>query len=121
VALLGCKGKQRSDSSQAQPPPQTQSGPQFLSDDETARCKQAALDAARSPAIWERFNAKRLNEEPLKLDAKSGRCVLDQQLGDSVYVFISTGRRFGLHPLCIEVKVARSTYEILGLREGFDP
>jgi hypothetical protein len=91
------------------------------SDEEIARCKQVAWDAAASPEMWERFKPKRLTTEPAKLDKIGIQCYLDQRHFDSIEVAIPSGGRFGWHGCYIGVTVARGTYKVLSMRESYWP
>jgi hypothetical protein len=99
ILLFGCAHERHSASSDAQ------SWPRFLSEDETARCKQVAWEAAESREMWERFKPKRLTTEPVKLNASFIQYYLDQEQFDKVEVAIPS----------------RGTYEVLSMRESFWP
>jgi hypothetical protein len=111
----GCMHEPRASSSQPQ------SWSHVLSDEEIARCKQVASDAAESPVMWERFKPRRLSTEPVKLTTTGIQYYLDQKRFDRVEVAIPSGGHFGRHSCFIGVTVARGSYKILGMDESFWP
>ena len=114
LALTGCTGERRADSSQPRAPSHS------LSATEKARCKQVAWDAASSPVMWERCKVKRVSTEPIKLDERgTDYWIWDQTNFASVEVVIPSGGRVGWHSCFIGVTVARGTYEVLSMRESF--
>lgn len=115
LVLTGCVQERRSASSQ----PQIR--PRLLSNDEAARYKRVALEAAESPAMWERFKPKRVSTEPIKLDPADIQYFLDWKRFDTVEVTIPSGGSVGWHSCYIGVTVARGSYEVLGMYESFWP
>jgi hypothetical protein len=95
--------------------------PDKLTEEEELRCKDVAWRAAGSRAMWNRFKPERITSEPLKLSKDGIRCYLERNRFDTVDVAIPSGGSFGWHPTYIAVTVARGTYELLDMHEGFWP
>jgi hypothetical protein len=94
---------------------------QWLSVAEKTRLKQIALNAAASPAMFEKFKVERVSTEPIKLDEQR----IDYRFVDrtklQVDVLIPSGGRVGWHSCFIGVTIARGTYDIVSMRESFWP
>src|ERR1041385_8843790 len=93
----------------------------ILPEQELARCKQAALDAASSADAWRRFRAERLTEGPFKVDVTRIEYHLDFDHCDRITVILPTDQHFGWHSCFIEVGVARQSGEVADMRESFWP
>jgi hypothetical protein len=119
LLFAGCAHQQTSPSSQA--PPQPKAWPHFLSEEETARFKQVAWDAAASPGLEKRSTLLSIPSEPVKLSERGMQFYLDQTHFDNVEVAIPSGRRVGWHACYIGVTIARGTYEVVRMRESFWP
>jgi hypothetical protein len=110
LVFLGCTREPRS--TPAPHPVWSQS----LSEAETARCKQAAWDAANSPEMAEHFQLKRMTTAPMKLDVDGIQCHLDHDSWDRVKVTIPDDGPIDIHGYYISVIVARDTFEVIDLR-----
>ena len=100
--------------------------PPSLTEEEKMRCKEVAWQAAGSRAMWERFSLGRFRPEgvtskPVKLSETGIQYYLERNRFDTVDVAIPSGGRVGWHPTYIAVTVARGTYDILDMHEGFWP
>ena len=105
------------------PPPVSSRGqlwPRLLNAEEKARCKEVALHAAESKEMWERFNVKRITNEPLKLSENGIEYYLDRNF-DNVKVAIPSGGHVGWHSTFTGVTISRTTYEVIGIEESFWP
>ena len=116
TTLAGCTHAPRNASF-----PEQSNWPRFLGDDESARCKRVALKAAQSPEMWSRLNAKRVTQEPLKLDAARMQCHLNSERADHITMNIPSGGRVGYHPCYIFVTIDRGTYGVLKMGELWWP
>jgi hypothetical protein len=103
------------------PPPPPHVWSQSLSEEETARCKQVAWDAAHSQEMAERFKLKRTTAAPMKLETNGIQYYLDRDRRDKVEVAIPDSGHVDFHGYYIGVTVARDTFQVLGMRERFWP
>ncbi|HSG69743.1 MAG TPA: hypothetical protein VLA12_04980 [Planctomycetaceae bacterium] len=110
LVFLGCTREPRST------PAPLPDWSRSLSEEETARCKQVAWDAANSREMAERFQLKRTTTGPMKLDADGIKCHLDHDSWDRVNVTIPDHGPIDIHGYYISVIVARGTFEVIDLR-----
>jgi hypothetical protein len=95
--------------------------PATLTDDETARMKQVAWDAANSQATVDRFAFERSTDAPMKLQKEGIHVYLDEDRRDNAEVAIPDASVVDFHAHYIGVTVARGSFEILAMRESFWP
>lgn len=105
-----------------------------LQDDEIARWKQIAAEAATSTAAWSRFGGARLIERPFIVDpthidyhGRGKDCVIrgrklyiknDANCGD-IMLIVPTDQRSACASFFVEVIVARESGEVVGMKDSF--
>jgi hypothetical protein len=112
LMLVGCVQSPRPVS------PVVQVWSRSLTDKEKERYKEAAWNAAASPAMWEKFKVERLTTDPVKLSDFGIEYYVDRDPFDIVEVAIPSGGLFGRHSTYIGVTISRRTFEVLGMEES---
>ena len=105
-----------------------------LQDDELARWKQVAAEAATSTATWSRFGEANLIERPFNVDRTQieycgcgkdcvihgwKRYVKNDAKCDDIKLIIPTDQRSACASFFIEVIVARESGEVVGMKDSF--
>lgn len=93
----------------------------ILSERELARCKEVAMDAARSPETWQRLGGRRLTSDPFKFDTARMEYEIDFDTADRVRVIIPSGVQFGWHPCFVAVTVVRREFAVVEIHESCWP
>ncbi len=105
-----------------------------LQDDEIARWKQVAAEAATSTATWSRFGEAKLIERPFNVDRTQieycgcgkdcvirGRklCIKNDAKCDGIKLIVPTDQRSACASFFIEVIVARESGEVVDMKDSF--
>ena len=93
-----------------------------FSDSDLASYREMAITAAHSPVTWERFHAKRIGEQPLRLEKSRVEYRFDLERPDLIRLFFDTGEPFGMHSCYVAVTIRRGSEDhVVGIEESFWP